>query len=131
MKWLGIAFALLGLIWISVERFAAEKKLTGNEIKSTRSGYTLRFKAWSGSTGEISYQSDGTMEGKKVSGLSDVGKWWVKDDKFCRQWENWRSGDRECFDILETGDKRYKAVGTNGGYTTSSWTYQYNSWMIK
>jgi hypothetical protein len=54
MKWLGIAFALLGLLLISVERFAAEKKLTGNEIKSTRSGYTLRFKAWSGSTGGMS-----------------------------------------------------------------------------
>ena len=76
MKWLGIAFALLGFILISVERFAAEKKLTGNETKSRRSGYTLKFKAWSGSTGEISYKSDGMMEGKKDSGHSDVGKWY-------------------------------------------------------
>ena len=121
MKWLGIAFALLGLTLISVERFGAEKKLTGNEIKSTRSGYTLGFKAWSGSTGEISYKSDGTMEGKKDSGHSDVGKWWVKDDKYCRQWDNWRSGDWHCFHIYETGDKEYKDVRTDGGHTNILW----------
>ena len=121
MKWLGIAFALLGLTLISVDRFAAEKKLTGNEIKSTRSGYTFRFKAWSGSTGQISYKSDGTMEGKKDSGHSDVGKWWVKDDKYCRQWDNWRSGDWHCFHIFEIGDKKYKDVRTDGGRTNIIW----------
>ncbi len=131
MKWLGVAFALLGLTLISAESFAAQKKLTGNEIKTTHSGHTVRFATSSGSKGEISFKSDGTMEGKKDSGHSDVGKWWVKDDKFCRQWDHWRSGDWHCFDIFEAGDKQYKVVITEGGNTTKSWPVTIKSWMIQ
>ncbi len=131
MKWLGMAFALLGLTSMSVESFAAQKKLTGNEIKSTHAGHTVRFATSSGSKGEISFKSDRAMEGKKVSGHSDVGKWWVEDDKFCRQWDHWRSGDWNCFHVFEAGDKQYKVVITEGGNTTKSWPVTIKSWMIK
>ena len=100
MRWLGVAVALLGLTLISVEGIAAARKLTGNEIRRTHSGHTFRFRASTGSTGEISYKSDGTMAGKKYSGASDAGKWWVKDDKFCRQWDKWSGGNWDCFQIF-------------------------------
>lgn len=132
MKRLGLAFAILGLTLISVESFAAETKLTGNEIKSTHSGRTFRFKASTGSTGEISYKPDGTMEGKKDGGASDSGKWWVKDNKICRQWDKWRRGNWGCFHIFRIGDKRYKGVRTDGGRTKIIWrNYSYTSWLIK
>ena len=132
MKGLGIAFAFLGLTLTSVESLAAERKLTGNEIMSTHSGHTFRFKASTGSTGEISYKADGTMVGKKYSGALDAGKWWVKDDKFCRRWKRWRGGNWDCFQIYSTGDKRYKGVRTDGGRLKNIWRgISYKSWMIK
>jgi hypothetical protein len=131
MKWLGIALALLALALIIVVRSGDEKKLAGAEIRAMHSGHTLGFEASTGSTGEVSYKSDGTMAGRKDSGVSDVGKWWVKDDKICRQWDNWRGGEWHCFDIFETSEKSYKVVWTDGGSATKSWATRYKSWMIR
>ncbi len=131
MKWLAIALAVVALTWISVERFATERKLTGDEIRSAHAGHTLRFKASTGSTGEVSYKADGTMQGKKDSGVSDAGKWWVKDDIYCRKWDNWRRGDRHCFHVFETGDKSYNVVAADGGSSAKSSKVNYKIWMIK
>jgi len=53
----------------------------------------------------ITYTADGGMSG--VAGKSDEykdrGKWWVEQDRFCRQYESWLQGKAACFRITLDG----------------------------
>ena len=38
-------------------------------------------------------------------GESDRGKWWIEDDQYCRQWENWSNRDIKCRKFYIVGNE--------------------------
>ncbi|MCP4332305.1 MAG: hypothetical protein GY785_06590 [Gammaproteobacteria bacterium] len=54
----------------------------------------------------ITYTTDGSMSG--VAGKSDEyrdsGKWWVRQDSFCRQYQSWLKGKEACFKVALDGN---------------------------
>lgn len=54
----------------------------------------------------ITYLIDGAMSGVagKSNEYKDTGKWWVKENRFCRQYTSWLAGKAACFKVTLEGD---------------------------
>ena len=49
----------------------------------------------------------------------DVGTWNVADDgKYCRQWSKWRDGARDCFEMYDLGEGKYRFLSIDRRYDT-------------
>ncbi|MHB2168026.1 hypothetical protein [Alsobacter sp. R-9] len=97
---------------------AADKKLTGPQIKAA---FTGKAGTWSSTDGKTSGNFSFTADTESITGnfpgfSEDKGKWWVKGNLFCNQFAKLRSGKEACQEIIQTGDKTYK-FGTSSTVT--------------
>ena len=113
-----LSFAAL-LALMSVDALAGEKKLTGPEIKAAFSDahttFTPKFSsAIQNSPLFVVWKADGTMTlGDDGGYFQGEGKWWVKSDRFCRQWTSAfqrmpfgsPGSKEECFGVTLDGEK--------------------------
>lgn len=94
--------------------------LSGVDIKALIPTGKLKGINGYGNPYTISYTSDGAMSG--VAGKSDEykdsGKWWVKDNSFCRQYRSWLDGQVACFRISLEGDA-INFFNSTGGLVSS------------
>lgn len=79
--------------------------LAGAEIRTLMPTGRLKGVNAYGNPYTISYTADGRMSG--VAGneneFKDTGKWWVKEDMFCRQYATWLNGTAACFRAVLDG----------------------------
>lgn len=68
----------------------------------------------------IEYKPDGTMYGEHKDGYTDDGKWWVKNDRRCRQWFRWAGGFAGCFIITLEKGNFIRAYNNDGRFHASS-----------
>ncbi len=89
--------------------------------RSLIAGNTATDVSEEGKTLHIYYAPNGVMKGK--GNLLDSGAWEITDDGiFCRRWEKWRNGGKDCFSMdlwyggdefyFEAIDKPYKLIFT-------------------
>ena len=79
-------------------------------------GNTLAFETDSWKKGIIEYAKDGTTEAQMESGVSDTGKWVIRDDSIYVSWSKWCGGKERCvkYTKLEDGKVRYDPVSDSG-----------------
>jgi len=111
----GLAF---GAILLSTMLFSFESEastggvvgepLKGKAIKSAVIGKRIYLAVPFGGELPLHYKKDGVVDGSgeavglgKFLAPTDQGRWWVKNDSLCQQWQSWYEGKVFCF-TLET-----------------------------
>ncbi len=79
--------------------------LDGESVQALMSGSTWIYKTVYGDPCTFELDADGTMRGRAghANEERDVGRWWVEDDLWCRQWEHWAYGEVGRFYIAIKG----------------------------
>lgn len=81
--------------------------LTGAELRRTLPGLTLLGRTVYGDPYTFDIEADGALRGR--AGFAnedlDVGRWWIEDDTWCRQWTEWAYGEIACYRISIDGDR--------------------------
>jgi GntR family transcriptional regulator/MocR family aminotransferase len=94
--------------------------LTPAELRRVMPGATFLYKTVYGEPCTIEVQADGPMVGR--SGYAnedrDTGKWWIEDDFWCRQWNDWAYGEVSRFRIRLVGE-RIQWVNARGSVVDS------------
>ncbi len=95
--------------------------MTEAEIREKIIGHTIYLEAPMGGEFPLNYRTSGVVDGDgKALGIgkliqpSDIGKWWIADDKLCQQFNTWYKGAKMCFDLTATGADKVKWVRDNG-----------------
>lgn len=88
------------------------------ELRTYIAGNTSSGKTRKGDRYHVYSRPDGTMFGRSTSKYNkesqDSGTWEItKDSQYCRKWNKWREGKRDCFQVyaLEGNKFRMKAIG--------------------
>lgn len=82
--------------------------LSGEAIRAAVTGKTVVMNTPVGGI-PVSYRDNGTMIGRAkdlqlyTGQERDRGKWWVKSDQMCQQWETWLEGQTHCFTVRIDG----------------------------
>ena len=81
--------------------------LKGTALRRKLAGATLLYKTVYGDPCTIELLEDGRMEGR--SGYAnedrDSGRWWIENDRWCRQWNGWAYGEAARFYTALDGDQ--------------------------
>ncbi len=79
--------------------------LDGRKLQKLLSGATILYKTYYGAPCTIELLEDGTMKG--ISGHAnedcDSGKWWIKGDLYCRQWDQWSYAEKGEYQVTLDG----------------------------
>jgi len=114
-KALGV-LAVLAATWglataAQAERLTAQSGdlLRSSDIRSMFANATFTGVNQFGNDYVTNLYEDGDMTGDAISpdGVlleSDGGRWWVKNDAWCREWDRWFGGYPACFKIVKDGD---------------------------
>ncbi len=79
--------------------------LTGDQIKTLFSDNDVQMTSLrSGRRMNVEFEADGDMSGSMEGGGKDYGKWWVRENRFCRQWDRWGQNKIRCPMIKLTGN---------------------------
>lgn len=81
--------------------------LNGRDLQRAVSGMTLLYNTVYGDPCTIHIQPDGTLVGRAGFANEDCdrGRWWIEDDRWCRQWENWSYAEPASFTTIVDGDQ--------------------------
>lgn len=81
--------------------------LGGRELQRVMSGITLLYNTVYGDPCTIHVQPDGTLVGQAGYANEDCdrGRWWIEDDRWYRQWDNWAYGEPIGFTTVVDGDQ--------------------------
>ena len=81
--------------------------LGGRELQRVMSGMTLLYNTVYGDPCTIHVQPDGTLVGQAGYANEDCdrGRWWIEDDRWCRQWDNWAYGEPTGFTTIIDGEQ--------------------------
>ena len=85
------------------QSYAGEDKMTGAQITKRFAGATIYLQRPNGQI-QVTYKANGDLVGAGDYNLTDRGRWWVKENSLCRQWNRWRGGKEACFDIVIKGN---------------------------
>ena len=89
---------------ILCSELAAAEKLSGKEL--LRRIETGNIQIYTGSNYEfpvnIIFRANGSIEGVSVNGYYDQGRWWLRGDTLCHQWQAWFDGKRQCHFVYKT-----------------------------
>ena len=90
---------------------AQAASLSGSDIEKAFIGKRLKWKTVDGYEGTVRYSKNGSAKVniKKPERVSDKGKWWVKGNRLCNQWEVIRDGKPKCFTYRQQSDGSYKS----------------------
>lgn len=93
------------------ERLTAQSGdlLTSSEMRSMFANATFTGINQFGNDYVSNLYEGGDMTGDAISpdGVlleSDSGRWWIKNDAWCREWDNWFGGYPACFKIVKDGE---------------------------
>lgn len=94
--------------------------LSTDEIMFYISGSTVEATFFNGLRIIVEWSQDGTMSAKAGMwydlvelGLTDKGSWSVKNDKLCRQWQQWARGKMDCLVVAKDGET-FRAYDSEG-----------------
>jgi len=100
--------------------------LSGADIQSDIVGRQIFLAAPFGGEFPLNYRSNGIVDGSgEALGLgrfikpSDRGKWWVRGDQLCQQFETWYDGARLCFKLTRLGPNKLRWERDNGDIGTA------------
>lgn len=81
--------------------------LGGRELHRAMSGLTLIYNTVYGDPCTIHIQPDGMLVGRAGYANEDCdrGRWWIEDDRWCRQWDNWAYGEPTAFTTVVDGEQ--------------------------
>ena len=84
---------------------AAGEFLTGEEVRNRLDIGNLALKTSADYEFPVAMtlKPDGSMEGVSGNGYYDVGRWWLRGDTLCHQWEGWFDGLRKCHGVVADG----------------------------
>ncbi len=85
----------------------ALKPLKGTALRRAVAGATLLYKTVYGDPCTIELQENGTMTGRAgyANEDRDTGRWWIEDDRWCRQWTSWAYGEVSRFFVQVKRDQ--------------------------
>ena len=110
-----IVFALFLVSPVHAETLESTEgqRLSSEEIATSVSDQKLEARTANGREIIVTFDPDGTMAGR-MEGSRDRGKWWVENDQFCRQWNNWRDRKENCYTVVKDGEtyKWFEPDGT-------------------
>jgi hypothetical protein len=96
-------------------------RMGGDDIRQNITGKRIYLAVPFGGEFPLFYRRDGQVDGSgEALGLgrfmrpSDKGRWWVRGDRLCQQWETWYDGQVMCFELTKTGPSAVKWVRDNG-----------------
>lgn len=69
--------------------------MNGQQLASLLPGATIHYKTFYGDPCTIELHADGRMTGRAGHANEDCdeGRWWLEDDLYCRQWQQWGYGE--------------------------------------
>ncbi len=69
--------------------------MSGDQLADLLPDATIYYKTFYGDPCTIELHKDGSMTGRAGHANEDCdkGRWWLEDDLYCRQWENWGYGE--------------------------------------
>lgn len=77
--------------------------LNGQEIKLLLQGNSVQGMTSGAVPLTVYFPEYGEMRGVHSFNYKDKGTWWVTDDAFCGQWENWWGTKERCWQIHAQG----------------------------
>ncbi len=90
---------------------AAPGPVAGRSISELVAGAHVEIDAPLGNKIPVQFSADGKMSGSapELAGYlgapSDTGRWWVKGDELCSQWERWLNRRMECLRLSKEGNR--------------------------
>jgi uncharacterized spore protein YtfJ len=79
--------------------------LSGDQVRELIAGNTYRGSdlrsQWPNFA--VYFSADGQMRGRGGD-QTDYGKWWVTEDRYCRQWSKWGKGQEACKHVYKIGE---------------------------
>jgi hypothetical protein len=97
------------------QRISSAQELLDLLSNSTGSGTSER-----GTQFATYSRQDGHMVARTLKGSVDEGVWEITSDgRYCRQWNNWRDGARDCFYVSRMKDGRFRFKGINKSYDST------------
>jgi hypothetical protein len=94
---------------------AAADTLSGREIRREIIGKRIYLATPLGGELPLNYRRNGTVDATgEAIGLgrfvqpNDRGRWWLRGDNLCQQWESWYDGRAFCFTLTSIGDGRLR-----------------------
>lgn len=117
------AYAVLG----SVASFAnSESLMTGAQIRQDVVGKRIYLAAPLGGEFPLFYRNDGQVDGSgEALGIgkwvrpTDKGRWWIKGNQLCQQWQTWYDGKPMCFTLKKLGADKLAWTQDNGDEGTA------------
>ena len=103
-----MSLLMLPLLLAGGNDVAAEETLTANQIESALKGKTIWGTFPTGNDFKTYHRADGKAFTKCCADswrFRDSGKWWVKDNKLCTQWETTRHGEVGCSNVVREGSR--------------------------
>ncbi|TCR90939.1 hypothetical protein [Rhizobium sp. BK376] len=101
--------------------FALAEVMTANDIRSDIIGRTMYVATPLGGELPLNYHTSGQLEGTgRALGFAafgkptDTGKWWIKDNKLCQQFQTWYQGNTNCYSLERAGEDRVRWTRDNG-----------------
>ena len=108
-----------GTLLLAATTGFAQQPLPATEMRKLLSDHTTFGIAETGVRFHVYYRPDGKMFGESRGRYYDVGTWNVADDgKYCRQWSKWRDGARDCFEMYDLGEGKYRFLSIDRRYDT-------------
>ena len=100
-------------VTVYASNIAAGELVKGEAIKSYVAGKRIYLSVPLGGEMPLHYKEEGVVDGSgeaiglgKFLAPTDQGRWWVKDDSLCQQWQSWYGGKVFCFTLESLpGDK--------------------------
>lgn len=111
LRLFALSFALANLSYNGIEyAMTAQSEprpaiLSGEDMMRILPGNTLIAYDESGPFW-MYYPNPGTVWGQSSTGDVDVGRWWIEDGRYCRNWRRWYDGATQCWLLASYGDNR-------------------------
>lgn len=105
---------------------ASGEAYSAQDIQSMIIGKRIYLATPMGGEFPLNYRKNGVVDGSgEALGLGrfvkpeDTGKWWIKGDRLCQQFQTWYKGAPMCFELYKTGSKTLRWVRDNGQVGTA------------
>ncbi len=89
--------------------------LRRDRLQQVMAGATFTYNTVYGDPCTIVLHHDGRMTGRAghADEERDQGRWWIEDDLWCRQWDEWAYAEQMCFQVV-VRDRQIRWFNRNG-----------------
>lgn len=113
--------ALAALVIAFAAAPASAATLDGDAIRDNVVGRSVFLATPFGGEFPLNYRRSGRVDGDgEALGLGrfvrpqDTGRWWIRDNRLCQQFNTWYDGAPMCFELTRIGPNRLRWVRDNG-----------------